>query len=166
MIFAPQPTGWIYIYGFTPRTQLFGSAASVVHYNAPRRMFCAIANGLLGNPVVGYVDDFACICPISIGQGAMCAFQKLADISGANLKKKKSRFEQTDIFLGIEGSMPNRSSGMQPSVRLPAEQAWKCSPRLEIFLSSDTIEHAWLGRGSGYCPSRSRQYFIASQGPC
>ena len=53
------------LYGFMPRTQVFGSVASVMHYNIFSRMFVVVvvANRLLGIPVAGYVDDFAFVCP-------------------------------------------------------------------------------------------------------
>lgn len=61
----------------------------------------------------------------------MRAFRNQADIRGVRLKKKKNKkkasFEKTNIFIGIEGSMPNRNNSLQLAVLLPTETAKKWS---------------------------------------
>ena len=79
------------LYGFTPRTQLFGSVASVLRYNVFSRLLFAIANRLLGIPAIGYVGDFAFHFPSSssLGEGAMAISPHLTDIICIKLKKRK-----------------------------------------------------------------------------
>ena len=112
-------------------------------------MVVVIARRLLGIPSVGYLEDFCLICPISLAPEAMDSFQHLAGICGVRVKKKKSSSNQTDIFVGIEGCMPNTSNGAHLSVRHPAGKAGKWSLFMKTFLTSDAIVHAWLDKVVG-----------------
>ena len=47
---------------------------------------------------------------------------------------------QTDVFHGIESSMPARENGVQLAVRLPAEKAAKWPDSIKTFLTADAIE--------------------------
>ena len=123
---------------------MFGSVDSVVRYNLFSRMFVVLAYKLLGATAVGYVEDIAFACPISLGQEAMAAFQKLSDICGAKLEKKKASFRHANIFLGIEGSTPSRSNGIQLSARPRSGKGEKWSSMLKTFLTDDAIEREWM----------------------
>ena len=77
----------------------------------------------------------------------MAEFQALSDISGIKMgKKKKASLSQTNIFLGIEGSIPTRKSGMQMTVKLPAEKAAKWSDLIRTCRTADAIERARLDK--------------------
>ena len=45
-------------YGLIPRSQLFGSAASVVRYNAFSRLLASLFARLFGAPPIGFFDDY------------------------------------------------------------------------------------------------------------
>ena len=74
------------LYGFTPRTQLFGSVVSGIRYNISSRVLIVISNRLLGIPAAGYVDDFAVLAPLSLGSAAMRAFHQITDLVGIKIK--------------------------------------------------------------------------------
>ena len=127
------------LYGFTPRTQLFGSVASVMHYNIFSRVLVVIVNRALGIPAVCYVDDYAFLDPLSLGVASMGAFHQLTDLIAIKIEKRKCKFAQTNNYLGVEGDMPSRAKGMQLSVRLPAEKAKKWTQLVADFLPADSI---------------------------
>ena len=64
-------------YGFSPKSLMFGSTASVLHYTCLIRIIASLANRLLGLPMVGYIDDFGPICPSKIIKEALFVFTHL-----------------------------------------------------------------------------------------
>ena len=130
------------LYGLTPRTQLFGSVASVMHYNIFSRVLVVIANRLLGIPAVGYVDDCAFLAPLSLGPAAAQAFHQMTDPIGIKVQKHKCKFGQTNTSIGAGGNMPSQANGMQLSVRIPAEKAAKRAQSIADFPPADSIEQA------------------------
>ena len=87
-------------YVFAPRAQLFGSVASVMHYNISNRSLVVIANRLLGAPAVGYVDDFAFPAHLSLCPAAVRAFHQMADSIGIKIMKHKRLFGEKNVCLG------------------------------------------------------------------
>ena len=94
---SPEDEKW---YGFIPKTQLFGTAAAVLHYNCLSRVIASLACRALKLPCVGYYDDFAIVAPRILIDKALEAFTKLNDLLLIILKKKKSEAGRVLEFLG------------------------------------------------------------------
>ena len=54
------------LYGFTPRTHLFGSIATVLHNDVFSRLLVTLICNILGIPTVGYFSDFAPLVPSAV----------------------------------------------------------------------------------------------------
>ena len=77
-------------YGFMPNSLMFGSAASVIHYNVFSRILVELVNGISGIHTVGYFDDFGGFAPIELTREALGIFSEFCEILGIELKITKS----------------------------------------------------------------------------
>ena len=80
------------LYGLIPRSQLFGSAAAVLHYDCLSRVIASLTRSALKIPCVGYYDDFGIVlpeCSIKTALNVFASFNKALFIIP---KEKKSEF--------------------------------------------------------------------------
>ena len=61
-------------YGFKPNSSMFGSAASLTHYNAFIRVLIELVGEISGIPMGGYCDEFGRFAPPELAEEAMCIF--------------------------------------------------------------------------------------------
>ena len=85
-LFNPYDSKW---YAFEPKTQIFGSIASVLHYNVFSKLIAQLANLILKIPILVYVGDFGSLVPLTISTEALISFKKFCDILGVKLKDTK-----------------------------------------------------------------------------
>ena len=69
-------------FAFEPKTQIFGSIASVLHYNVFSRLLASLINRILGILILGYVDDFGSPIPASLGIRALKCLNDFCEILG------------------------------------------------------------------------------------
>ena len=86
---------------FIQQTQLFWATAAVLQYNAASRAMAAIAARWLNVRRLEYFDDFGIVATASAIQDALAASTELSEISGAELKIKKSQLGKKLEFLGV-----------------------------------------------------------------
>ena len=132
----------------------------MAHCDIFTRTVAAVANKVIGIPVVGYVGDFASVCEESLGQDATTEFHPIADIPGATLKMREASVKQTNTFVGIECSTPARKNGAHLPFTPPAEKAEKWPTSIEIFLTACATEHARMGKLTG-CVSFAQSAIFA-----
>ena len=77
-------------YGFTSRTQLFGSAAGVLHYDRSSRAIAFAARRILEAPRSGYFGNFGKAAPSSSVSFARKAFAGLNDALFVDLRRRTS----------------------------------------------------------------------------
>ena len=75
------------MFGFRPRTLLFGSTAAVIHYNCLSRIIASLACRILLLPTIGYFGDFGFFVNAQDAPMAMGNFTELFEILGLTLKK-------------------------------------------------------------------------------
>ena len=127
-------------YGFTSRSQIFGSTASVVHYNTFSRLLVSLFVRLFGIPMVGFFDDFGFITFADIMDPALAAFIEFCRLLGVHLSAKKCAVGTTITFLGLKGSFPSPSNRFTLQIALDPEKASKWSALIESFISAQSID--------------------------
>ena len=89
-------------YAFDPKTQISGSAASILRYNVFPKLIALLANAILGIPIIVYVDDFGALSPSGVGAEALEPFRGFCSILGAKLKDPKCSVRHINSFLGLK----------------------------------------------------------------
>ena len=117
-LFDPIRECWC---AFEPKTQIFGSIASVLHYNVFSRILSSIINRVLFIPILGYVDDYGAPIPTSLGEAALQTIQDFCSILGVDLKKIKCFAGHINSFLGLLGAFPDPDNDMSLSISLTPE---------------------------------------------
>ena len=144
---ADQPTAIIALrhpasgvwFGFRSRTLMFGSIAAVLHYNSFARAISALANFLLGLPMVSYFDDFAALLPAEIAPKALEVFSSFCSLLGITLKPGKSEVGPSVTFLGLRGSFPSCDNRFRLGISLPPEKATKWADLIASFIKAKSI---------------------------
>ena len=133
-------------YGFIPRSQIFGSTASVVHYNTFSRLLASLICRLLGLPCIGYFDDYAFMAPKPIQTLALNTFKDFSSIIGTILQDRKCSIDSTNTFLGLKGVMPSKKSGMKLSISLDREKSERWIELISGFIKAGSIDHTSLDK--------------------
>ena len=94
---------------FKPKTLLFGSAASVIHYNGVSRVVASLFCRIFKIPILGYIDDFDGVAPAGIDGIALQLFHWFNEILGFKVKLSKSKHGPSVEFLGVVISTNPRS---------------------------------------------------------
>ena len=131
-------------YGFAPTTQIFGSTASVLHYNVFSRLLVTIINRVFGIPTIGYYDDFGFLVPNEIGDEALTLIKTLCSLLGVKLKDNKCSVANPNDFLGLRGLFPNRKNGYALTISLSPEKSFKWKAFLDDIVLKRGISHAAL----------------------
>ena len=133
-------------YGFVPRSQIFGSTASVVHYNSFSRLLASLICRLLKLPCIGYFDDYAFLAPTPIQELALSTFKEFSSLVGTLLHAKKCSIEPVNTFLGLRGSMPCRRSGMKLEISLDQEKSERWTELISQIIKAQSIDHDLLDK--------------------
>ena len=86
---------------FKPRTLLFGSPASVVHYNGVSRTVSSLFCRVFKIPTLGYFDDFSGVSPAGLEGIALDLFVWFNELIGIKMKLSKSLSGPEVEFLGV-----------------------------------------------------------------
>ena len=78
-------------YAFTSRTLLFGSIASVLHYNIFPRAISELVAKIFGILIVCFFDDFGALIIKCLAIEGLWCFQQFCDICGIDLKPRKPK---------------------------------------------------------------------------
>ena len=97
-------------YAFTSKTLLFGSIASVLHYNILSRAIAELMSLIFGIPVVCFFDDFGAVILKHIAKEGLWCFEQFCEICGIDLKGEKTEIGQKVSFLGLLGNYPHRKT--------------------------------------------------------
>ena len=127
-------------YGFISRSQIFGSTASVIHYNTFSRLLVSLFVRLFGIPMVGFFDDFGFVIFADVMDQALSAFINFCRLLGVHLSAKKCAVGTTITFLGLKGSFPSPSNRFTLRIALDPEKATKWSSLIESFISAQSID--------------------------
>ena len=133
-------------YGFIPRSQIFGSTASVVHYNTFSRLLASLICRLMGLPCIGYFDDYAFMVPKPIQDLALITFKDFSSIMGTILHDRKCSIDSTNTFLGLRGVMPSKASGMKLSISLDKDKSDRWIELISGFIRAGSIDHSSLDK--------------------
>ena len=106
-----------------PRSQLFGSVASVVHYNTFSRLLISLFVRIFGTPGVAYFDDYGFLACAHLQDSAFKYFREFFGILGVELPPKKCSISNINTFLGIRGSFPSRDNSFRLSAELDAQKS-------------------------------------------
>ena len=133
-------------YGLVPRSQIFGSTASVIHYNTFSRLLASLICRLLGLPCIGYFDDYAFLVPRTLQDLALTTFKEFCAILGVILKDSKCSVGPINTFLGLRGDFPSRRSGMKLTISLDQEKSFRWIELISDILKSPHIDHSSLDK--------------------
>ena len=133
-------------YGFIHRSQIFGSTASVIHYNTFSRLFSSLICRILGLPCLGYFGDFAFLAPQLIQDKALATFREFAQLVGTFLKDKKCSIGPSNTFLGLRGTMPSRSNGMKLTISIDEDKSIRWIKEISEIISAQSIAHCSLDK--------------------
>ena len=124
---------------------MFGSIASVIHYNIFARIVAELACKFLGFPIVFYCGDFGALIPDSMDPEALSSFARFCAPLGIRPEIKKSLVGARIAFLGLEGFAPPPGNSMRLSARLKADKASKCVDSIRLFLEKGRTGHKAMG---------------------
>ena len=159
----PEGGEW---YAFTSRTLLFGSIASVLHYNILSRAISELVGKISGIPIVCFFDDFGAVIIKGLPIEELWRFQQFCDICGIDLKAEKTEIGQKVRFVGIMGSFPSHGSGFTLSIRLTDEKATLWTSPIQSILGNGMAPHQVLEGLIGKLGFSHKQCFLAnSPGP-
>ena len=142
-------------YGFIPRSQIFGSTASVVHYNTFSRLLASLICRILGLPCIGYFDDYAFMTPKPIQDLSLITFKDFSSILGTILHDRKCSIESKNTFLGLRGVMHSKKSGMKFAISLDHAKSDRWIELISGFIREGPIDHTSLGKLIGKFRLRS-----------
>ena len=131
-------------FGFVSRTLVFGATAAVLHYNVFSRLITALANRLLGIPLICFFDDFAALVPRLLSNKALAVFSRFCEIMGITLKPGKSEVGPKITFLGLLGWFPTAENNYTLHISLPEEKRQAWSALLADFISKRSLSHQEL----------------------
>ena len=131
-------------YAFTSNTLLFGSIASVLHYNVFARIITELVNRIFGIPMISFFDDFGGMTPPELTLDAVTIFGEFAKTVIFELKDKKTKFGKRVDFLGLSGEFPARSNKGTLSICLTREKATNWRALIVDFLKEGRISHQAL----------------------
>ena len=140
-IWNPVSEDW---FGFSPRTQLFGSTASVLHYNCFSRLLTTWLTRILRLPVLGCFDDFGFFTTKESDVTTLQQVLRFCDILGIPLKIQKSEVGTVITFLGLRGQFPSPSNEVTLKISLTPTKALKWDDTLLLALHERVISHAGL----------------------
>ena len=130
--------------GFRTRTQLFGSTAAVLHYNALSRIIASLLCRILAIPTLGYYDDFGFFAHTSDETETMAAIVECLTLFGFTLKTAKSVIGSSNTFLGLTAFFPQPANQMSLAISLPRDKAHRWARMIATILRSGTISHATI----------------------
>ena len=133
-------------FGLVPRSQLFGSVASVVHYNTFSRLLISLFVRIFGIPGVAYFDDYGFLVFAHLQNSAFRHFKEFCEILGVALSPKKCSISGTNTFLGLTGSFPSRCNSFRLSIKLDDLKAAKWIKSLEDIIRDRRVDHKDLDR--------------------
>ena len=140
-LWAPTEKLWV---GCRSRTQLFGSIASVLHYNCLSRIIASLICRILLIPTLGYFDDFGFFARTAEEAVAMRDVTEFLDLFGIELKTAKSVIGLSNIFLGLTAFFPRPANGMALVISLPREKAHRWARLINTIIASANISHSTL----------------------
>ena len=133
-------------YGFVPCSQLFGSVASVVHYNTFSRLFISLFVRIFGIPGIAYFDDYGFLIFAHLQDAAFNHFRQFCDLMGVELSPKKCSISNINTFLGLRGFFPSRANSFRLSVMLGELKAEKWIAHLQGIIREGRVDHKTLDR--------------------
>ena len=137
----PKGSKW---YAFAPATQLFGSTASVLHYNVFPRLFVKIINRVFGTPTIGYYDDYGFYIPTDLGNEGFALIKRVCALLGVSLNGDKCKIGPSNNFLCLSGTFPTKSNGFSITIALPPEKSLKWKRTLDEIVRTRSVSHAAL----------------------
>ena len=137
----PNDAKW---YAFAPTTQLFGSTASVLHYNVFSRLLVTIINRVFAIPTIGYYDDYGFYVPAELGDEALTLIKRICHLLGVTLKEEKCYIGPTNTFLGLSGIFPDRLNNFSLTVALTPEKSLKWKRTLDAIVGARSVSRAAL----------------------
>ena len=143
VIVLRSPTDGKY-YAFFSRTLLFGSTASVLHYNIFARIVTELCNKIFGIPLISFFDDFGCLMRPDLLREALRTFQRFCNALNVVLKTEKTEAGQRITFLGLLGDFPSFDNGGRLAVCLTAEKASAWCNLVLTVLKEGRISHQVL----------------------
>ena len=162
-LWNPDDENW---YGCRPRTQLFGSTASVLHYNCFSRLLTTLLTRLLMIPLLGYFDDFGFYAPLEYAVETLDRVARFCHILRIPLKEEKSAAGPIMTFLGLTGPFPSPDNDMTSSVRLDNAKDQRWARDIGTILVRRSISHATLEALIGRLNFAQTTTFTASIGQC
>ena len=143
-------------YGFLSRTLMSGAISAVLHYNIFSRIIDELTCKLFGVPMLSYFGDFGALLPASLAAKGLHTFSRTCQTLGITPKLAKSEVGPEVTFLGLLGSFPTVSGGMQLRVTLPAEKSTKWANPISCHVNDGAISHSHLEKLIGkLCFSRT-----------
>ena len=140
-LWNPDDENW---YGCQSRTQLFGSTASVLHYNCFPRLLTTFLTRLLMLPILGYFDDFGFFTLRDSAETTLGHVTRFCRILCITLKEEKSAVGPIMTFLGLTGTFPCPSNDMVLSVCLDDGKTQRWTRSIRDILAARSISHASL----------------------
>ena len=131
-------------YAFFSRTLLFGSTASVLHYNIFARIVTELFNKIFGIPLISFFDDFGCLMRPDLLHDALRTFQRFCGALNVVLKVEKTEVGHRIPFLGLLGDFPSLSNGGRLAVSLTTEKADSWLNLVLTVLKEGRISHQVL----------------------
>ena len=104
------------LYGFVRRTQHFGSAAAVLHYNCFSRAKAPLARRILKIPCAVYYDGARIVAPRCLFDLALEAFTELNEALWVAPKNRKSEAGAFLEFLGLGASSRDDGGNVMPKL--------------------------------------------------
>ena len=141
--FPPHSRKW---FGFVSRTQMFGSVAAALRYNAMSGICAEIASRLLGIPLVNYFDDFAALLRAGLADRARLMFSRFRETLGFQLKPRNSLCGGSITFLGFLGTFPSPSTDGHLLVSLPEGKRAKWPSLIATYLKDGRLSRRCLGK--------------------
>ena len=133
-------------YVFTPRSQLFGSTAAVVHYNTFPRLLAPLFTRLFGIPLIGFFDDYGFLIFKSVMEESLSTFRQFCSILGIDLSEKKCSVGTTNTFLGLKGVSPSKVNSCSLTISMGPEKSAKWSELIVDYLAKGSIDRKSLDK--------------------
>ena len=131
-------------YAFPPTTQLFGSTASVLHYNVLSRAIVKILIRVFAIPDIGYYDDYGFLAPSPLADHAVRVVRRVCSLLGIELKDDKCRIAGQNNFLGLTSTFPCRDNNFTLTICLAPDKSLKWKRVLGHIFTQRRVTRAVL----------------------
>ena len=138
-LWGPRRLIWC---GCRSRTQLFGSTAAVLRYNALSRIIASPICRILAIPTMGYFGDFGFITRTADRKETMKTLIECLTLFRARFEGRKSAIGNSNTFLGLSAFFPQYPNQMSLAISSPREKARRWDRAIFDILREKSISHA------------------------